>query len=258
MAHQRTWPEKGNNSPMLVIPAIDLRGGKCVRLYKGRYEDETVYSDDPGSQAKQFEDDGAELIHVVDLDGARAGRPSNEKAIREIIKSISIPIELGGGIRDMDTIKATLDMGVGRVILGTVAYSNPDLVIEAAERFPDSIVVGIDAHDGKTIAVKGWAEDTGMSAIELAKKFEPYPIVAVIYTDISRDGTLKGPNVEAMSEMADAVSTNVIASGGVSSIDDIIKLMSTPVAGVITGKALYEGKLSLKEAIAKVKIGDCP
>ncbi|MFH1026530.1 MAG: 1-(5-phosphoribosyl)-5-[(5-phosphoribosylamino)methylideneamino]imidazole-4-carboxamide isomerase [Pseudomonadota bacterium] len=240
---------------MIVIPAIDLKDGKCVRLEQGLMDKDTVFNDNPGAQARAWQDQGAELLHIVDLDGAFAGKPKNRGAIEDIIKSITIPAQLGGGIRDITTIEAYLSLGLSRVIIGTAAQRNPELVREACARFPGRIVVGIDAKDGM-VAVQGWAEVTDITAVELARKFEDCGVAAIIYTDISRDGMLQGPNLEATRALAEAVSIPIIASGGVSSLKDIENLMAIEAAGitgVITGKAVYTGAISLNEAIALTK-----
>lgn len=240
---------------MIVIPAIDLKEGKCVRLEQGLMEKDTVFNDDPGDQARAWQDQGAELLHIVDLDGAFAGEPKNRAAIEAILKAITIPAQLGGGIRDIDTIEAYLALGLSRVIIGTAAQRNPELVREACARFPGKIVVGIDAKDGM-VAVQGWAEVTNITAVELAKKFENCGVAAIIYTDISRDGMLQGPNLEATKALAEAVSIPVIASGGVSSLKDIqnlIEIESSGITGVITGKAVYTGAINLSDAIALTK-----
>jgi phosphoribosylformimino-5-aminoimidazole carboxamide ribotide isomerase len=209
---------------------------------------ETFYSDDPAAMARRWESEGAKMLHIVDLDGAVGGSPANEEAVRAILKTLSIPCELGGGIRTMEIIERYLGMGLDKVVLGTVAIKNPDLVRSAAKAFPGRIVVGIDALGGK-VAVKGWTETTGESALDLARRFEGMGIAAINYTDISRDGAMAGPNIEATAEMVRSVKIPVIAAGGVSRLEDIINLAKTGVAGTITGKALYEGAFSLKEAI---------
>lgn len=240
---------------MIVIPAIDLKEGKCVRLEQGLMEKDTVFNNDPGAQARDWQDQGAELLHIVDLDGAFAGEPKNKAAIEAIIKAITIPAQLGGGIRDIATIDAYLSLGLDRVIIGTAAQRNPELVREACAKFPGRIMVGIDAKDGM-VAVQGWAEVTNITAVELARKFEDCGVTAIIYTDISRDGMLQGPNLEATRALAEAVSIPIIASGGVSSLNDIKNLMeieSSGVTGVITGKAVYTGAIKLSEAIALTK-----
>ncbi len=240
---------------MIVIPAIDLKEGKCVRLEQGLMDRDTVFNDNPGAQAKVWQDQGAELLHIVDLDGAFAGEPKNRAAIEAIVKALSIPTQLGGGIRDIPTIEAYLDLGIDRVIIGTAAQRNPELVEEACKRFPGRIVVGIDAKNGM-VAVQGWAEVTDITAVDLAKKFEGFGVSAIIYTDISRDGMMQGPNIEATRALAESISIPVIASGGVSSLQDIRNLMAVEksgVTGVITGKAIYTGAIRLAEAVALTK-----
>ncbi len=240
---------------MIVIPAIDLKDGKCVRLEQGLMDKDTVFNDNPGAQALEWERQGAELLHIVDLDGAFAGEPKNRDAIESILKAITIPAQLGGGIRDIETIEAYLSLGLSRVIIGTAAQRNPELVREACAKFPGQIVVGIDAKNGM-VAVQGWAEVTDVTAVELAKKFEGFGVSAIIYTDISRDGMLQGPNLEATRSLAEAVAIPVIASGGVSSLKDIENLMAieaSGITGVITGKAVYTGAIKLSEAIALTK-----
>lgn len=240
---------------MIVIPAIDLKEGRCVRLEQGLMERDTVFNDDPAAQAREWQVQGAELLHIVDLDGAFAGEPKNRAAIEAIVNAIDIPTQLGGGIRDLATVEAYLSLGIGRVILGTAAQRNPELVMEACAKFPGRIAVGIDARDGM-VAVQGWAEVTGVTAVDLARKFEGYGVAAIIYTDIARDGMLQGPNLEATRALAEAVTIPVIASGGVSTLKDIENLMaieSSGVRGVITGKAIYTGAIRLAEAIALTK-----
>lgn len=242
---------------MIVIPAIDLKEGKCVRLEQGLMERDTVYNDNPAAQALVWEGKGAELLHIVDLDGAFAGEPKNRGAIEAIVKALKIPTQLGGGIRDLATIEAYLGMGIGRVIIGTAAQRNPELVQEACRKFPGQIVIGIDAKNGM-VAVQGWAEVTGVTALELAKKFEGFGVAAIIYTDISRDGMMQGPNIEATKALAEGISIPVIASGGVSTLRDIENLMaveSAGISGAITGKAIYSGAIDLAEAIALTKRG---
>jgi len=237
---------------MIVIPAIDLKDGKCVRLEQGLMEKDTVYSDDPGAQALHWQQQGAEMLHIVDLDGAFAGEPKNRGAIEAIVAALDIPAQLGGGIRDLATIEAYLQLGLSRVIIGTAAQRNPEMVAEACKKFPGQIVVGIDAKAGM-VAVQGWAEVTDISAIDLARTFEDCGVAAIIYTDISRDGMMQGPNLEATRELAEAVSIPIIASGGVSRMQDIENLLSiegSGVAGVITGKAIYSGALDLAAAVA--------
>lgn len=242
---------------MIVIPAIDLKEGRCVRLEQGEMHRDTVFSDNPAEQALKWQQAGAELLHLVDLDGAFAGQPKNKAAIEAILKALTIPAQLGGGIRDITTIEAYLSLGLSRVIIGTAAQRNPELVIEACQKFPGQIVVGIDAKNGM-VAVQGWAEVTDITAVDLAKKFEDCGVSAIIYTDISRDGMMAGPNLEATKSLAEAISIPVIASGGVSSLKDIENLMAieaSGISGAITGKAIYTGAIDLAEAIALTKRG---
>lgn len=244
---------------MLVIPAIDLKNGQCVRLEQGLMERDTVYSSDPAATARRWQEEGGELLHIVDLDGAFAGVPRNRAAIEAILKAIGIPAQLGGGIRDLATIEAYLALGLSRVIIGTAAQREPQLVTEACRRFPGRIVVGIDAKNG-LVAVQGWAEVTGITAVELAKRFAGDGVAAIIYTDIARDGMLQGPNLEATRVLAEAAGIPVIASGGVSSLQDIENLLAIEqygVTGVITGKAIYSGSLDLRAAVALAKRGAC-
>jgi phosphoribosylformimino-5-aminoimidazole carboxamide ribotide isomerase len=238
-------------APVILFPAIDLKGGKCVRLYKGDMAQATVFNDSPGDQAAQFVAAGARWIHVVDLDGAFAGKSVNADAVRAILKNANVPVQLGGGIRDDAAIAAWLDAGVTRVILGTIALKDPDFVKRACKTFPGKIVVGIDARGGH-VAVQGWAETSDMKAVDLARKFEDSGVAAIVYTDIDRDGALQGPNVDATVAMAKAVSIPVIASGGVSSLDDLAVLKrhaKDGIAGVISGRALYDGRIDLRAAI---------
>jgi phosphoribosylformimino-5-aminoimidazole carboxamide ribotide isomerase len=236
---------------LIVIPAIDIKNGRCVRLRQGRMSDETVYSDFPEEVAARWYSKGAERIHIVDLDGAVKGRPVNSDTIKKIVKAVQVPTQLGGGIRDLDTIKSYLDLGITQVILGTVAYKNPELVTDACNLFLGRIILGIDASKGR-VAVEGWVERTEITPAYMAKRFENDGISAVIYTDIQRDGMTSGPNIEATKELAEAITIPVIASGGISGTDDIRKVMSLEkygVTGVITGRALYEGTMDLTEAI---------
>ena len=236
---------------MLIIPAIDIKSGKCVRLFQGRMDKETVYSDDPVSVAKRWEDEGAEFLHIVDLDGAVSGVPKNKEIIESIIKSVKIPLEVGGGIRNIETIKEYFSIGAKKVVIGTVAWENPILISEVCKMFPERIIVGIDAKNGN-VAVRGWEDVTETSASTLAKRFEGMGISGIIYTDISRDGTLSGPNIDSIKSFAKSISIPVIASGGVSDINDIkniMKLKKHGVTGVIVGKALYSGAVNLREAI---------
>lgn len=240
---------------MILFPAIDLKDGNCVRLIKGEMDQATVFNDSPADQAKQFENQGFEYLHIVDLNGAFAGEPVNGGAVDEILAAIKMPTQLGGGIRDLKTIEMWLEKGISRVILGTVAVKDPELVIEACKKFPGQIAVGIDAKDG-FVAVEGWAEVSELSVIELAKKFENAGVAAIIYTDISRDGILAGLNMQSTVELANAVSIPVIASGGLASIDDIHELKKPENAileGAISGRALYDGRLDPAEALAVLK-----
>jgi phosphoribosylformimino-5-aminoimidazole carboxamide ribotide isomerase len=243
---------------MLIIPAIDLKEGKCVRLEQGLMDRATVYSDDPATTAKHWESQGAELLHVVDLDGAFAGVPKNLDAIKAIRNAVKMPIEVGGGIRDIATIHTLVSIGIDRIILGTAAIENPAFVREACQKFPGKVIVGIDAKDGM-VAIKGWAEVTKVKAIDLAKQMQEYGVIAIIYTDIKRDGMLSGPNTEATRVLAKSLHIPVIASGGVSTMKDIEDLLTvrySGVSGVITGKAIYSGSLNLREAILFVKLND--
>ena len=235
---------------MILYPAIDLKDGQAVRLYKGEMEKATVFHDRPAEQAKAFEAAGCDWLHLVDLNGAFAGEPVNGAAVEAILAETSVPAQLGGGIRDMATIAMWIEKGIARVILGTVAVENPALVREAAKAFPGKVAVGIDARNGQ-VATKGWAEETDVMVTDLAHSFEDAGVAAIIYTDINRDGAMQGPNVEATEALARAVSIPVIASGGVSSLADLIALRDTGViAGAISGRALYDGALDLGEALA--------
>lgn len=241
---------------MIIIPAIDIKDGKCVRLFQGRMETETVFSDDPTAMAKRWVNEGAEIIHVIDLDGAVEKYPKNTSSIREIVEKVDTPIQVGGGIRNEDTVKRFLDFGVKRVIVGTEAIQNPKWVKDACKTFPGQIVVGIDARNG-FVAIDGWTKTTKIKAVHLAKQFEDCGVAAINFTDIHRDGMETGPNIDETRHLAEAVSIPVIASGGVATIEDIKNLMllkKVGVVGVITGRALYSGSLSLKEAIHISKI----
>ncbi|MCL4500824.1 MAG: 1-(5-phosphoribosyl)-5-[(5-phosphoribosylamino)methylideneamino]imidazole-4-carboxamide isomerase [Deltaproteobacteria bacterium] len=242
---------------MLIIPAIDLRGGKCVRLRQGRAEEMTVFSDDPVATGLKWQAAGAKWLHVVDLDGAFSGSPQNLSAIRNLRKSLNIPIELGGGIRTLDTIESYLDLGLDRLILGTVILKDPDLAKRACTEFPGKIALGLDAKNG-LLALEGWTETSRKTALEVAKSLEPLRPAALIYTDIARDGVKKGVNLAATQALAEAVNLPVIASGGVSTIADIealLPLEAAGVVGVITGRALYDGSLDLTEAIKLAQKG---
>ena len=240
---------------MILYPAIDLKGGKAVRLFKGRFDEMTVYDDNPVNRAQSFADFGFEYLHCVDLDGALAGKSVNVEVIKNIRAAINLPIQLGGGIRTLETIEQWLDAGVTRVILGTIAAKNPEFVKEAAKQFPSHIAVGIDAIDGK-VAVEGWAEATDIDANELAKRFEGVGVSAIIATDINRDGTKTGINLEFTQNMANCVSISVIASGGLRGLEDIKAIKSsantpqnTPIQGAILGKALYDGLIDPKQVL---------
>jgi len=240
---------------MLVIPAIDIKGGKCVRLVQGKMDQETVYSTNPVEVAKKWQSMGAEFLHLVDLDGAVAGEPKNSVAIEAIADAISIPFQVGGGIRDIEAINLYLAMGASRIILGTAALEKTWFVRDVCEKHHGQILVGIDARDGK-VAIKGWETLTSKAAMELAKELEDAGVAGIIYTDISRDGMLKGPNIEGTKALAQSVKIPIIASGGVSNIEDIKRLKeleSVGVVGVITGKAIYTGGLNLTEAIKVAK-----
>lgn len=234
---------------MILFPAIDIRGGKCVRLLKGRFDQETVFADRPADMAIKWQSQGGKYLHLVDLDGALQGRPVNLEAIRDIIANVNVPIQLGGGIRNIESIEAWLEAGVSRVILGSIAVKNPDLVKEACHKFGERIVAGIDAKDGE-VAVEGWGISGGVKATELAKRMADVGVARIIYTDISRDGTLSGVNVESTVELARAAGIPVIASGGVAGMDDVYKVAAaTEIEGMIIGKALYTGKIDLAEAL---------
>ncbi|APX90537.1 1-(5-phosphoribosyl)-5-[(5-phosphoribosylamino)methylideneamino]imidazole-4-carboxamide isomerase [Brevirhabdus pacifica] len=235
---------------MILYPAIDLKDGQCVRLFKGEMDEATVFSDNPAAQARAFVDAGCEWLHLVDLNGAFEGRPVNAEAVEAILAAVDVPAQLGGGIRDMATIDAWLEKGIRRVILGTVAVENPELVREAARKHPGRIAVGIDARHGK-VATRGWAEETEIDATDLARQFEDAGVAAIIYTDINRDGAMQGPNVAETAALANAVSIPVIASGGVSSLADLKALRDSgaPLDGAISGRALYDGALDLAEAL---------
>ncbi|MEQ8398984.1 1-(5-phosphoribosyl)-5-[(5-phosphoribosylamino)methylideneamino]imidazole-4-carboxamide isomerase [Thalassobaculum sp.] len=235
---------------MILYPAIDLKGGQCVRLLRGEMAAATVYNDDPAAQARAFRDAGCAWVHVVDLDGAFAGRPVNGDAVRSILAAVDVPVQLGGGIRDRAGIEAWLEAGVSRVVLGTVALRDPELVIAACRAHPGAIAVGIDARGGK-VAVEGWAETAEITAEDLALKFEDAGVAAIVFTDIDRDGALQGPNLAATAALARSLSTPVIASGGVASLDDlkaIAGLAGDGVAGAIVGRALYDGRVDAAEA----------
>ena len=240
---------------MILFPAIDLKDGQCVRLKLGDMDQATVFNDNPGAQAKSFQDQGFEYLHIVDLNGAFAGEPVNASAVENILSNITIPAQLGGGIRDLGTIEMWLKKGIKRVILGTIAVRDPDLVKQACREFPGQVALGIDAKGGK-VAVEGWAETSELTTIDLAKKFEDAGASAIIYTDIDRDGVLKGLNIESTLSLANSVSIPVIASGGLASIDDIKRIAEPDCAileGAISGRALYDGRIDVGQALAILK-----
>ena len=242
---------------MIIYPAIDIRGGRCVRLTEGRFDAETVFADDPAEMALKWAGLGAEFLHLVDLDGALAGEGKNEPVIERILQSVSIPVQLGGGIRNLETIEKLLSLGVTRLILGSAAVKNPQLVEEACKKYPGHIAVGIDAKNGD-VAIEGWGKGSGVAATELAKKMAAYGVETIIYTDISRDGMLSGVNVEATAALARACGVPIIASGGVASLEDIRRVKAVEADGVqgcIIGKAIYTGAVDLKEALALAKEG---
>jgi phosphoribosylformimino-5-aminoimidazole carboxamide ribotide isomerase len=240
---------------VILFPAIDLKGGQCVRLEQGDMARATVFNLDPAGQAKSFAAQGFEYLHVVDLDGAFAGKPMNAQAVEAMLKAVTMPLQLGGGIRDLKTVEAWLDKGVARVIIGTAAVRDPALVKAAAKKFPGRVAVGLDARDGK-VAVEGWAETSEVIALEIAKRFEDAGVAAIIFTDIARDGLLRGLNLDATVALADRVAIPVIASGGLAGLDDI-KAMLTPrakkLAGAIAGRALYDGRLDAAAALKLIR-----
>ena len=240
---------------MILFPAIDLKNGQCVRLEQGDMTRTTVFNLDPAAQAKQFAAQGFEYLHVVDLDGAFAGKPMNAHAVEAMLNAVKMPLQLGGGIRDLATVEGWLERGVARVIIGTAAVRDPELVKSAAKKFPGRVAVGLDARDGK-VAVQGWAETSALTALEIAQRFEDAGVAAIIFTDIARDGLLKGLNLDATIALADRISIPVIASGGLASIDDV-KAMLSPrakkLAGAIAGRALYDGRLDVATALALIR-----
>lgn len=235
---------------MLIFPAVDIKDGCCVRLLQGRKEEATVYSQDPAGMAREWERQGAEWVHVVDLDGAFSGVPRNREIIKDMVQSLSIPLQLGGGIRDLTVARGYLDLGVSRIIIGTGALDNRQLVINLLEEFgPERVIVGIDARDGMA-AIRGWEDVTTVTALDLAQEMKDMGVKRTVYTDISRDGVLQGPNLQAIRTMSETTGLTVIASGGVSTIQDIFSLREIPgVEGAIVGKALYEGRLTLESAL---------
>jgi phosphoribosylformimino-5-aminoimidazole carboxamide ribotide isomerase len=241
--------------PVILFPAIDLKNGACVRLEQGDMARATVFGHDPAAQARAFEQQGFAYLHVVDLDGAFAGKPMNAQAVEAMRAAVKMPIQLGGGIRDLDTVAAWLDKGISRVIIGTAAVRDPALVRAAAKRFPGQVAVGLDARDGR-VAVEGWAEVSEVTALEIARRFEDAGVAAIIFTDIARDGLLKGLNLDATIALAEAISVPVIASGGLASIADVRALLeprASKLAGAITGRALYDGRLDPAEAMALIR-----
>jgi phosphoribosylformimino-5-aminoimidazole carboxamide ribotide isomerase len=242
---------------MEVIPAIDLLDGKCVRLYQGDYQQSRVFNENPVTVARQWAEQGATRLHLVDLDGAKAGKLVNLATIEAIARAIDIPVQVGGGLRDGESVGNLLKIGVDKAILGTIAVENPDLVSELGQRFPNRIIVGIDARDGK-VATRGWLETSTLEAIELAKQMQDRGVASIIYTDIHRDGTLAGPNLAALRELAEAIELPVIASGGIGSLTNLLSLLSLEaigVTGVIVGRALYTGEVDLGEAIRAIGPG---
>jgi len=240
---------------VILFPAIDLKNGQCVRLQQGDMNRATVFNLDPAAQAATFERQGFAYLHIVDLDGAFAGKPQNAQAVEAILKAVKMPVQLGGGIRDMATLEAWLGKGIARVIIGTAAVRDPSFVKEAAKKYPGRVAVGLDARDGK-VAVEGWAETSTVTALEIAQRFEDAGVAAIIFTDIARDGLLKGLNLDATIALADSISIPVIASGGLASIDDV-KALLTPRAqkleGAISGRALYDGRIDPAEALALIE-----
>jgi phosphoribosylformimino-5-aminoimidazole carboxamide ribotide isomerase len=240
---------------MILFPAIDLKDGACVRLVRGDMEQAVIFNADPAAQAKQFQEMGFEWLHLVDLNGAFEGKPINADAVESVLKATKMPVQLGGGIRNMETIELWLSKGVSRVILGTAALQKPLLVHEACKKFPGKIAIAIDAREGY-VAVQGWAENTRVKALDLALRFEDTGAAAIIYTDISRDGALTGPNVEGTADLAYALTTPVIASGGVSSLQDLIEIKreeESGIIGVIAGRAIYDGRVPVQEALEMLK-----
>jgi phosphoribosylformimino-5-aminoimidazole carboxamide ribotide isomerase len=239
---------------MLIMPAIDLRGGKCVRLRQGDYSQETVFGDDPEAMARRWVGSGARALHLVDLDGAKAGKPVNGKVIRHIVEAIDVPCQVGGGLRTEADIQAILEAGVARVVLGTRALQDPAWVRQMANEYPNRIVIGLDARDGK-VATHGWLNTSNASVLDVAREFANWPLYAIVYTDISRDGMLEGPNVDGIAELAAAVPVPVIASGGVTTLQNVRDLMAINVFGCIIGRALYEGQIDLTTVLEMVESG---
>jgi phosphoribosylformimino-5-aminoimidazole carboxamide ribotide isomerase len=240
---------------MQVIPAIDLRGGYCVRLRQGDFDRETVFGDDPAAMAARWESEGAARLHLVDLDGAKVGQPVNVEAVRRIVGQVRVPCQLGGGIRDEATIAAWLDAGLDRVVVGTQALRDPDWFARMATVYPGRLLLGLDARDGRVVT-EGWLKLSNVAALTLARQFDDLPLAGMIYTDIARDGTLEGPNVEALAALAQVVRVPVFASGGVGSLEDLERLVAVPIAGCIVGRALYESRFSLRDALKRTSGGD--
>jgi phosphoribosylformimino-5-aminoimidazole carboxamide ribotide isomerase len=239
---------------MQIWPAIDLRDGKCVRLQQGDYNRETVFGDDPAAMARRWVDEGAECLHLVDLDGARDGTCANKAAVASILEAVDIPCELGGGVRSEATITSWLEAGLRRLVVGTKAIKEPDWFREMCRRYPNRLVLGIDANDGR-VATDGWLDVSDVSASELAQQFADEPLAAIVYTDIAKDGMMAGTNLPAMQEMKEAVNVPVIASGGVTNVEDVRQLARVEMAGCIIGRALYEGTLTIADAVSAAKIG---
>jgi len=236
----------------MILPAVDIRGGRCVRLLQGRLDQETVYYDRPADAARRWADEGAELIHVVDLDGAFAGEPANFDRVAEIVREVAVPVEIGGGVRTTDTVRRYLDLGIARVVVGSRALREPEWLAEVCAAFPQRIVAGIDARDGR-VATDGWAEVSDVDAIDFAQQLDGMGLRAIAFTDVATDGMMRGPNLDALGRLAASVSTPVVASGGISSLDDVRRVAALGVEGMIIGKALFTGALSLPEAIAAAR-----
>jgi phosphoribosylformimino-5-aminoimidazole carboxamide ribotide isomerase len=233
---------------MQIWPAIDLRGGKCVRLQQGDYNRETIFGDDPAEMARRWIAEGAQYLHLVDLDGARDGTSANRQVVAEILDAVDIPCELGGGVRDESTIRSWLDAGLERLVIGTQAIKEPDWFREMCRRYPERLVLGVDARDGR-VATDGWLDVSDVAATDLAQQYADEPLAAIVYTDIAKDGMMAGPNLPAMRDMNESVKLQVVASGGVSSLEDVGQLAGIGMAGCIIGRSLYEGKLTIAEAI---------
>jgi phosphoribosylformimino-5-aminoimidazole carboxamide ribotide isomerase len=243
---------------MELWPAIDLRGGKCVRLLQGDYAQETVFGDDPVAMVGRFVAAGTKRLHIVDLDGAKDGKPTQAALVARMVVAAGVPCQLGGGIRTLETARAYLDAGVSRVVVGSIAIEQPDLLVELAHTFPGQVVLGLDARDGR-VAVRGWLETSSLTAIDVARRHAALPLAAIVYTDIATDGMLSGPNLAALEEMAAAVALPIVASGGVANAEDIRRVATTGCAGCIVGRALYEGRVTISEAVAAAgETDECP